>query len=177
MVAKGRAPATIRQAIIPLKAICRREVHHGRLAVNPTLGLELPAVRSREQRFADPVEAAAPELRELLVAEIVRTGRRGDELLFGRTARLPFDYRRLTDRADEAWKGAKLNRIELHQCRHSFAALMIAASVNAKALCDYMGHSSIQVTFDKYGHLMPGNEDEAAELLHGYLEQSRAVSE
>ena len=33
-----------------------------------------------------------------------------------------------------------------------------------------MGHSSIQVTFDKYGHLMPGNEAEAATLLDGYLE-------
>jgi len=54
---------------------------------------------------------------------------------------------------------------------------MIAASVNAKALSDYMGHSSIQVTFDKYGHLMPGNEDQAAGLLHAYLERARAVSE
>ena len=32
-----------------------------------------------------------------------------------------------------------------------------------------MGHSSIQVTYDKYGHLMPGNEAEAADLLDGYL--------
>ena len=27
-----------------------------------------------------------------------------------------------------------------------------------------MGHASIQVTFDLYGHLLPGNEDEAAGL-------------
>jgi hypothetical protein len=48
---------------------------------------------------------------------------------------------------------------------------MIAASVNAKALCDYLGHSSIQVTYDKRGHLMPGNEDEATGLLDAYLER------
>jgi hypothetical protein len=27
-----------------------------------------------------------------------------------------------------------------------------------------MGHSSITITLDRYGHLMPGNEDAAAEL-------------
>ena len=46
---------------------------------------------------------------------------------------------------------------------------MIAAGVNAKALSVCLGHSSITVTFDLYGHLMPGNEDEAAGLLDGYL--------
>ena len=46
---------------------------------------------------------------------------------------------------------------------------MIAAGVNAKALSTYMGHSSIQITYDRYGHLMPGNEEEAAGLLDAYL--------
>ena len=46
---------------------------------------------------------------------------------------------------------------------------MIAAGVNAKALSSYMGHSSITITLDRYGHLMPGNEDAAAELLDAYL--------
>jgi integrase len=44
-----------------------------------------------------------------------------------------------------------------------------AAGVNAKALSSYMGHSSITITLDRYGHLMPGNEDAAAELLDAYL--------
>ena len=46
---------------------------------------------------------------------------------------------------------------------------MIAAGVNAKALSTYVGHSSIQITYDRYGHLMPGNEQEAAGLLDAYL--------
>jgi integrase len=46
---------------------------------------------------------------------------------------------------------------------------MIAAGVNAKALSTYMGHSSITITLDRYGHLMPGNEDEAAGLLDALL--------
>jgi hypothetical protein len=35
-----------------------------------------------------------------------------------------------------------------------------------------MGHANISITLDKYGHLMPGNEDEAAELLDAYLERA-----
>ena len=32
-----------------------------------------------------------------------------------------------------------------------------------------MGHSSITITLDRYGHLMPGNEGEAAHMLEEYL--------
>ena len=35
----------------------------------------------------------------------------------------------------------------------------------------YVGHSSITVTLDRYGHLMPGNEGEAAEMLAAYLDR------
>ena len=50
--------------------------------------------------------------------------------------------------------------------------MMIAAEVNAKALSTYMGHSSIRLTFDLYGHLMPGNEDEGAGLLDAHLDRA-----
>jgi hypothetical protein len=46
---------------------------------------------------------------------------------------------------------------------------MIAAGVNPKALSAFMGHSSINVTFDLYGHLMPGTEAQAAALLDTFL--------
>ncbi len=51
---------------------------------------------------------------------------------------------------------------------------MIAAGVNAKALSEFMGHSSIQITLDRYGHLMPGAESEAASLLDALLENSES---
>ena len=62
---------------------------------------------------------------------------------------------------------AGLNPIGVHEARHTFASLMIAAGVNARALSTYTGHSSITITLDLYGHLMPGNEEEAAGLLEG----------
>jgi integrase len=52
---------------------------------------------------------------------------------------------------------------------------MIAAGVNAKSLSTYMGHANIAITFDLYGHLMPGSHDEAAGLLDAYLARAAAV--
>ena len=56
-----------------------------------------------------------------------------------------------------------------HDLRHTAPSLMIAAGINAKALSVYMGHASATITFDLYGHLMPGYMDEAAGMLDAYL--------
>ena len=53
---------------------------------------------------------------------------------------------------------------------------MIAAGVNAKTLSTYMGHSSITITLDRYGHLFPGNEAEAASLLDAYLDRQQVAT-
>ena len=71
--------------------------------------------------------------------------------------------------AVKVWKAAKLAPIGFHEGRHTYASICIAAGVNAKALSTYLGHSSITITLDRYGHLMPGNEDEAAALVDAYL--------
>ena len=52
---------------------------------------------------------------------------------------------------------------------------MIAAGVNAKALSTYMGHAGVAITYDRYGHIMPGNEVEAAGLLPGSLAPERSA--
>jgi integrase len=69
-----------------------------------------------------------------------------------------------------------LKPIGLHDARHAAASVLIAAGVNVKALSTYMGHSSITITLDLYGHLFPGNEDEAAQLIDAYLQRSASAS-
>ena len=81
----------------------------------------------------------------------------------------------LVARAVKAWTKAELAPIGLHEGRHTFASILIAAGVNAKALSTYLGHSSIQIILDRYGYLMPGNEDERVALLDAYLERATAI--
>jgi integrase len=238
LLAGGHHASTTRNTLTPLRSIFRRSVVRGDLTLNPTRGLELPAVRGRRVRIAPPHEAAAllsalehdravwatamfaglrrGELRGLAISDIdlvgglirvrhswdsvagliepkSRAGQRtvpiagvlqrvlvehlralehSEGLVFGRNAREPFQPKAVSARAGRAWKRAGLRAITLHECRHTFASLMIAAGVNVKALSSYMGHASITITLDRYGHLLPGNEREAARLLDAFLLQS-----
>ena len=119
----------------------------------------------------------ASTLRDHLADRLLRVDREGRQLLFGPDGERPFVPEGVQRPADAAWKKAGLDRITFHECRHSFAALMIAAGVNAKALQTYMGHANISITLDRYGHLMPGSEEEAASLLDTYLETQHKRAE
>ncbi|HEX7059582.1 MAG TPA: site-specific integrase [Solirubrobacterales bacterium] len=244
MLAEGLAPSTVRNAILPLRAIYRRLTARNEVAVNPTLGLSLPAIRERRDRVARPGEARAllealpqadrppwatalyaglrrGELRALrwcdvdfeaglirvergwdpkerpiepksragkrrvplakplrvhLVAHRLRSEGAPEDLVFRGRGGKPLAPDALIERARKTWMAAELEPIGLHECRHTYAAFMIAAGVNAKALSSYMGHSTITMTLDRYGHLMPGNEGEAAEMLEKYLECEAAES-
>ena len=117
--------------------------------------------KSRHGRRRVPIPAL---LRYYLVERKVEYG---DDLLrvFGgaNTAR------KMAERGTRAMGDAKLKPLAIHDARHTYASLMIAAGVNAKALSEYMGHATIAITFDLYGHLMPGSHDEAAGLLDAFL--------
>jgi integrase len=120
--------------------------------------------KSRKGRRRVPIPAG---LRDALTEHRMTSWPEG--YVFGRGPEQVFGATSITERADRAWKAAKLDRITLHEARHTYASLMIAAGVNAKALSEFMGHSSIQVTLDLYGHLMPGAESEAASRLDALL--------
>lgn len=123
----------------------------------------IPTKNRKERRVPIPVA-----LRDYLDEHLLRLGWR-EGLVFGVSPVSPFNPGAVRERAKAAWRKAKMEPIGMHECRHTFASLMIAAGVNAKALQTYMGHASIQITFDLYGKLMPGNEGEAAALLDAFL--------
>ena len=85
------------------------------------------------------------------------------------TGRIFIGVRDGYDRGRTAAEAAGVEPPTLHECRHGYAALMIAAGVNVKALSTFMGHANIRITLDQYGHLLPGAEDEAADLLDAFL--------
>jgi integrase len=239
--AEGRAASTIQNVLNPLQVICRRAVRDGELAVDPTDGLELPAVRGRRDRIEAPERAAkllqalpveeralwatmlyaglrrgearalrwqavdfdrrvvrverawddhegeievksdagrrvvpmAGTLRSELAAHKLRTGRDRDDLVFGRTAGDPFVPSTTRRRAREAWNAVGLEPLT-HEARHCAASYLIAAGLNAKQLSVYIGHSDIRTTYNRYGHLMPGGEKEAASRLDSFLSTATA---
>jgi integrase len=122
-----------------------------------------------------PIAAA---LRLILLEHLARSGRRGDELVFGRTATAPFTATWVRKRALKSWelenakrREAKLPELEpigLHECRHTFVSLMHAAGRSLEEIGDFVGHSSATMT-DQYRHLLSGAHAEAADALDAYL--------
>ncbi len=110
-----------------------------------------------------------------LVAHKLRTGRDGEALVFGRTATTPFIPSTVRRRALTAWEAARgeerrLEPIGLHEARHTLASTVMAAGADLRTLSTCMGHSSITITIDRYGHLLPGSEEAAAAKPDAYLE-------
>ncbi len=64
-----------------------------------------------------------------------------------------------------ALKRAKLRRIRFHDLRHTYAALLIDQEENPKYIQTQMGHASISITMDVYGHLMNSVNREASNRL------------
>jgi integrase len=86
LLAEGFDPSTIRNTLTPLRAIYRRALARGEVTINPTTGLELPAVRGRRDRIASPTQAAdligaLPETEQALWATAIYARLRRGELM------------------------------------------------------------------------------------------------
>lgn len=56
-----------------------------------------------------------------------------------------------------------VRRVRLHDLRHGAASLMIAAGVDIAIVSKVLRHSTIKLTVDSYGHLLPGVGEQAAD--------------
>jgi integrase len=244
LVASGLSPSTVRNALLPVRAIFRRALRRQEVGLNPTRGLDLPPVRGRRDPICSPalVErllAALPPgdralwamafyagpragellalryedvdltagiigitrswdrvagvitpksragvrsipmvapLRRMLIEHRLHTGR-SEGLVFGRSAVTPFYPGTINDRARRRWLAAGLTPVTLHEGRHIAASLWIDAGIALTSVSRFLGHSSISITVDTYGHLVTGAEDRAAEQFDRYLDGMTATND
>ncbi len=120
---------------------------------NGTYAGELVPVKTRaSRRRVDLSNTAARVLRRHLLAR--QPNERGLVFLSPQGAILNdvnFRHRVFTP----AVRRSKLTGFRFHDLRHTYAALMVAAGAHPKYLQAQMGHSSVRVTLDLYGHLFP----------------------
>ncbi|MFO7783393.1 MAG: tyrosine-type recombinase/integrase [Desulfatiglandales bacterium] len=88
------------------------------------------------------------------------------DLIFPSETGTPLDNNNLVRRHfDPALRRTGLRKIRFHDLRHSYASLLIEQGEHPKYIQSQMGHSSINVTMDVYGHLMNTVNQTAARRL------------
>ena len=110
---------------------------HGRLAVYDA---------------GNPTETKCPEAKRVRGG---KTARRGTQL----------DPSNLRKVFHAVLTKAKLRRVRFHDIRHSYASLLIQQGESPAYIRDQLGHHSIQITVDIYGHLVPGGNRQAVDRL------------
>lgn len=112
------------------------------------------------------------ELRPFLTAHLLATGRRGDDLIFGRTATDALTRSTVRTNALRAWKRAKLTPITPHECRHSYGSMIAAAGWDVSERQRQMGHAS-SAMMDRYTHGLDGSVAAAGTKLQRWLDAQR----
>ncbi len=71
---------------------------------------------------------------------------------------------------------AELRRVRFHDLRHTYASLLIQQGESLVYVKDQLGHHSIQITVDIYGHLVPGGNRQAVDRLDDVQEEDHGQS-
>ncbi len=79
-----------------------------------------------------------------------------------RQRKVKVEFRRLLE-------AAGIRSIRLYDLRHTAATLAVAAGVSVKVISDQLGHASISFTLERYSHVLPSIQDEAAAKVERML--------
>jgi len=78
-----------------------------------------------------------------------------DEPVFLSPMGFRWDERNLEKMWHRTLKVSGIRKIRLHDLRHTFASQLIEQGVHPKYIQEQLGHASITMTMDTYGHLFP----------------------
>jgi integrase len=66
---------------------------------------------------------------------------------------------------DRLVKASGLPRITFHGMRHTHATILLAKGLPVKVVSERLGHATVQITLDTYGHVMPGMQTQAVAVF------------
>jgi integrase len=77
----------------------------------------------------------------------------------------PLDPRNLLRDFKTVCQAAGLGDLHVHELRHSAASLMLASGVKLQVVSEVLGHASIRMTADVYGHILDPDRESAAAAM------------
>lgn len=94
-------------------------------------------------------------------------------LVFCRPDGEPWRPESITQAFDRHLKAKALPRIRLHDLRHTHATHLLAAGVNPRVVSERLGHASVAFTLDTYGHVLDGQQADAAAAVATLVSTAR----
>ena len=120
-------------------------------------------------RTVDISPALRDVMRLRMLKRSVRTqmdrGNGGVELVFSNPSGTPLDDSRLRKRFDLAMEETEISGHVLYDARHSYASTLLARCRDFVYVAAQLGHASPKTTMDHYAHLLPGVDQNYADLL------------
>ncbi len=92
-----------------------------------------------------------------------------NDLIFTTSIGTSIDKYNLIKTFKKLLKDAGLPNIRFHDLRHTAATMMLNNGIPVIVVSKRLGHSKPSITLDVYGHLIPGKQQEAAELMDELL--------
>jgi hypothetical protein len=95
-------------------------------------------------------------------------------LVFPSEIGTPADERNVLRRFQRICSAAGLPKLRVYDLRHTHASLLINEGVHPKKISERLGHSSIKLTMDTYGHLFEGSDRDSADKVEKLLAPKEA---
>src|SRR5664279_1435961 len=90
-------------------------------------------------------------------------------LVFATHLGTPLEPRNVNRRFSAARSAAGLEWVRLHDLRHAFATFLLDQGEELRTVMDLLGHSTIRLTADTYGHVLPSRARSAADAIDRVL--------
>jgi integrase len=97
-------------------------------------------------------------------------------LVFPSEVGTPAEERNVLRRFQKICTDNDLPKLRVYDLRHSHASLLINEGVHPKNISERLGHSSIKLTMDTYGHLFEGSDRDSADKMEGLFGPARLAS-
>jgi integrase len=139
--------------------------------------------KSRKPRRVDMSRELRRTLLDLRDARLGKasaqdTAEISETLVFPSEAGTPIEMNNFSERVFKPLlTTAGLRCVRFHDLRHTYGSLLIQAGASLAYVRDQMGHSSIQVTADVYGHLIPGANMAFVDKLDGLTSPQQSATQ
>jgi integrase len=140
----------------------RRSIRKGRI-------FETKTGKTRRIDMSDDLIEEIGAFRRRRLEEVLKDGKNEiPEWVFASGEGTPLDMHNIERRTfAKCLQAAGLRKIRFHDLRHTTASLLIQNGAPLAYVKDQLGHSSIKVTVDIYGHLVPGANRQEMNRLPG----------